>query len=82
MSDLITKNINKMKISEIDNDKITNAAKKVAKTTEECWYMYEQYLKPHVFRTGIMYGLVAGTFIGIIMVMVIKIFWLMILGYI
>ncbi|HOB25695.1 MAG TPA: hypothetical protein PKG93_00910 [Bacilli bacterium] len=27
--------------------------------------MYETYLKPHVFRTGIMYGLVLGAFIGI-----------------
>lgn len=70
-NDLITKNINKMKISEIDNDNITNAAKKGAKTTEECWYMYEQYLKPHVFITGIMYGLVAGIFIGIMMIIVI-----------
>lgn len=54
-----------MKILEIDDDKITNAAKEGAKTTEECWYMYETYLKPHVFRTGIMYGLVLGAFIGI-----------------
>lgn len=60
-----------MKISEIDNDRITSATKAAAKTTDECWYMYEKYLKPHVFRTGVAYGIVAGLFIGVIMTMII-----------
>ena len=60
-----------MKIAEIDNDKITNVAKEKAKTTEKCWYMYETYLKPHVFKTGIMYGFVTGLITGIIMVTIV-----------
>lgn len=38
----------KFKISEIDNDPITNAAKASAKTADDCWQVYENYLKPHV----------------------------------
>jgi len=60
----------KLKISEIDNDPITKVAKTSAKTVDECWYVYETYLKPHVFHTGIMYGLVAGVFIGILIVLI------------
>jgi hypothetical protein len=60
----------KLKISEIDNDPITKAAKASAKTVDECWYFYENHLKPHVFHTGLMYGLVAGVFIGILIVLI------------
>lgn len=62
----------KFKISEIDNDPITKVAKASAKTVDECWNLYETYLKPHVFHTGLMYGLVGGVFIGILMVLIVN----------
>jgi len=55
------------KIHTLSNQKVGIILKKLnyPSKREECWYMYETYLKPHVFRTGIMYGLVLGAFIGI-----------------
>ena len=59
-----------MRISEIDNDKITKIAMEKAKTPDECWYMYEKYLKPYVFKVGVLYGLAGGVFISAIIVLI------------
>jgi hypothetical protein len=36
----------------------------------QVFLVYETYLKPHVFHTGIMYGLVAVVFIGMLIVLI------------